>query len=57
LDDVAAILALFASFGDPAGGLDNAPGSDWVASILVIGSACAANPIVNGIDRLYGRGR
>jgi drug/metabolite transporter (DMT)-like permease len=35
-------LALFASFGDPAGGLDNAPGSDWVASILVIGSACAA---------------
>jgi drug/metabolite transporter (DMT)-like permease len=35
-------LALFASFGDPAGGVDNAPGSDWVASILVIGSACAA---------------
>jgi drug/metabolite transporter (DMT)-like permease len=35
-------LALFASFGDPAGGVDNAPGSDWVASILVIGTACAA---------------
>jgi drug/metabolite transporter (DMT)-like permease len=35
-------LALFASFGDPAAGVDNAPGSDWVASILVTGSACAA---------------
>jgi drug/metabolite transporter (DMT)-like permease len=35
-------LAVFASFGDPAAGVDNAPGSDWVASILVIGSACAA---------------
>ena len=35
-------LALFASFGDPAAGVDNAPGSDWVTSILVIGTACAA---------------
>ena len=35
-------LALFASFGDPAAGVDDAPGSDWVASILVIGAACAA---------------
>ena len=35
-------LALFASFGDPAAGIDDAPGSDWVASILVIGAACAA---------------
>ena len=35
-------LALFASFGDPAAGLDNAPGSDWVASILVIVTACLA---------------
>ena len=34
-------LALFASFGDPAAGVDNAPGSDWVAAILVIGAACA----------------
>src|SRR5215470_16273868 len=32
-------LALFASFGHPAAGVSNAPGSDWVASILVI---CAA---------------
>lgn len=35
-------LALFASFGDPAAGVDNAPSSDWVASVLVIGTACAA---------------
>lgn len=35
-------LALFASFGDPAAGVDNAPGADWAASILVIGAACAA---------------
>jgi drug/metabolite transporter (DMT)-like permease len=35
-------LALFASFGDPAAGVDNAPASDWAASILVIGTACAA---------------
>jgi drug/metabolite transporter (DMT)-like permease len=35
-------LALFARFGDPAEGVDNAPGSDWAASILVIGFACAA---------------
>jgi drug/metabolite transporter (DMT)-like permease len=35
-------LALFASFGDPAAGVNNAPGSDWAAAILVIGAACAA---------------
>jgi drug/metabolite transporter (DMT)-like permease len=35
-------LALFASFGDPAAGVDNAPGADWVAAVLVIGTACAA---------------
>lgn len=35
-------LALFASFGHPAAGLDNAPGSDWVASILIICAACVA---------------
>jgi drug/metabolite transporter (DMT)-like permease len=35
-------LALFASFGDPAAGVDNAPGADWAASILVIAAACAA---------------
>jgi drug/metabolite transporter (DMT)-like permease len=35
-------LALFASFGDPAAGVDDAPGSDWAASVLVIGAGCAA---------------
>jgi drug/metabolite transporter (DMT)-like permease len=35
-------LALFALFGDPAAGVNDAPASDWVASILVIGGACAA---------------
>ena len=35
-------LALFASFGHPAAGVDNAPTSDWVASILVICAACVA---------------
>jgi uncharacterized membrane protein len=39
---IVAGLALFASFGDPSAGVDNAPGSDWAASILVIGTGSAA---------------
>ena len=39
---IVAGLALFALFGDPAAGVNNAPGVDWVASILVIGAACVA---------------
>ena len=35
-------LALFAWFGHPAAGVSNAPGSDWVASILVICAACVS---------------
>jgi drug/metabolite transporter (DMT)-like permease len=35
-------LAIFATYGDPAAGIVNAPKSDWVTSILVIGTACAA---------------
>jgi drug/metabolite transporter (DMT)-like permease len=35
-------LALFASYGDPAAGVDNAPGSDWAAAIVVILAACGA---------------
>jgi drug/metabolite transporter (DMT)-like permease len=38
---IVAGLAIFASFGDPAAGVDNAPASDWIASILVIGAICA----------------
>ena len=33
-------LATFASVGDPAGGVDNAPTSDWIAAFLVIGAVC-----------------
>jgi drug/metabolite transporter (DMT)-like permease len=32
----------YASFGDPASGVDDAPGSDWVMSIIVIALACVA---------------
>jgi hypothetical protein len=35
-------LALFASFGDPAGGIDNAATSDWISAFLVIGTLCSA---------------
>jgi drug/metabolite transporter (DMT)-like permease len=35
-------LALFASFGHPAAGVDNAPAADWTASILVICAACVS---------------
>jgi drug/metabolite transporter (DMT)-like permease len=35
-------LAVFASVGDPAGGVDNAPTSDWIAAFLVIGAVCVA---------------
>jgi drug/metabolite transporter (DMT)-like permease len=35
-------LAIFASFGDPAGGNDNAPTSDWIAAILVLAAVCVA---------------
>jgi drug/metabolite transporter (DMT)-like permease len=35
-------LAVFAIFADPAAGVSDAPGSDWVASLLVIGLICAA---------------
>jgi drug/metabolite transporter (DMT)-like permease len=35
-------LAIFASVGDPAGGVDNAPASDWIAAFLVIGAVCAS---------------
>ena len=34
-------LALFTYFGDPAGGNDNAPGSEWAIAIAVIVAVCA----------------
>jgi drug/metabolite transporter (DMT)-like permease len=34
-------LSVFASVGDPAGGIDNAPTSDWIAAFLVLAAVCA----------------
>ena len=35
-------LAIFASVGDPAGGVDDPPTSDWIGAFLVIGAVCVA---------------
>ncbi len=35
-------LALFAIFGDPAGGRENAPGGEWAIAIAVVVALCAA---------------
>jgi drug/metabolite transporter (DMT)-like permease len=35
-------LATFASVGDPAAGVDNAPTSDWVSALLVLAAICLA---------------
>jgi drug/metabolite transporter (DMT)-like permease len=37
---VVAGLGVFAAFGDPAGGVDDAPLSDWIVPIVVILAAC-----------------
>jgi drug/metabolite transporter (DMT)-like permease len=34
-------LAVFAIVGDPAGGVDNAPGGEWLVALVVIGAICA----------------
>ena len=34
-------LALFAIFGDPAGGNENAPGDEWAIAIAVLAAVCA----------------
>jgi drug/metabolite transporter (DMT)-like permease len=33
-------LAIFASVGDPAGGVDNAPARDWASAFIVLGTIC-----------------
>ncbi len=33
-------LAVFGSLGDPAGGVDDAPTSDWISAYLVIAAVC-----------------
>ena len=35
-------LAVFAVVGDPAGGVENAPTSEWLVAFLVIGALCTA---------------
>ena len=38
---VVAGLAIYAIFGDPAGGNENAPNGEWLVALLVVG-ACAS---------------
>ena len=38
---VVAGLAIFAAVGDPAGGVDNAPGSAWLSAFILLGTICA----------------
>ncbi len=41
-------LALFAVFGDPAGGNENAPGAEWAIAIAIIGAVSAALLLFGG---------
>jgi len=41
-------LALFAVFGDPAGGRENAPGDEWAIAIAVLGAVCVVLLLFGG---------
>ena len=41
-------LALFAIYGDPAGGKENAPGDEWAIAIIVLALVCAALLLFGG---------
>ena len=41
-------LALFASFGDPSGGRDDAPNDEWAIAIAVIAALCAVLLLFGG---------
>jgi drug/metabolite transporter (DMT)-like permease len=41
-------LAAFALFGDPAGGRENAPGSEWAVAIAVLAAVCAVLLLFGG---------
>jgi drug/metabolite transporter (DMT)-like permease len=41
-------LALFAVFGDPAGGRENAPGDEWAIAITVLALVCAVLILFGG---------
>jgi drug/metabolite transporter (DMT)-like permease len=45
-------LALFAIFGDPAGGKENAPGDEWAIAIAVIAVLCAGLLVYGGRGEL-----
>jgi drug/metabolite transporter (DMT)-like permease len=52
---IVAGLVGYASWGHPASGLDNAPGADWAASIVIIAIACVALFIFSGRGSLSTR--
>jgi drug/metabolite transporter (DMT)-like permease len=39
-------LVLFVLFGDPAGGVDNAPNDEWLVTILVVAALCAVLVVI-----------
>ena len=41
-------LALFAIFGDPAGGLENAPGNEWAIAIALLAAVSVALLLFGG---------
>ncbi len=41
-------LALFALFGDPAGGRENAPGSEWAIAIAILALVCVVLLMLGG---------
>jgi drug/metabolite transporter (DMT)-like permease len=48
-------LALFALFGDPAGGRENAPGDEWAIAIAVLAVVCAVLLVFAGRGGLTAR--
>ena len=45
-------LAVFATVGDPAGGVDDAPVSDWIAALLVLTALCVGLMVVGARGEL-----
>jgi len=48
-------LALFAIFGDPAGGRENAPGDEWAIAIAVLTAVCVVLLVFGGRGGLTAR--
>lgn len=49
---IVAGLAAFATIGDPAGGVDDAPVSDWIAALLVLAVLCVGLMVVGARGEL-----